>query len=255
MAANKDVLRATDDEARALAVQLIRATASASLASVDGNGFPFASLTSVGTDADGQPVILVSRLSSHTGHLLADPRCSLLFSRTGKGDPLAHPRITVLGEADPVERDSELGRRLRRRFLARQPKAELYVDFPDFLFLRIRIRGASLNGGFGKAYALEPADLTTPIGEADDLIAAEADIIAHMNEDHSDAVRLYATVLAKREEAPWRMVSCDPEGFEIAAGTELARIAFADRVNTAEQARLALIRLAKGARAGAARQP
>lgn len=255
MAANKDVLRATDDEARALAVQLIRATPSASLASVDARGFPFCSLTSVGTDADGQPVILVSRLSSHTGHLLADPRCSLLFARGGKGDPLAHPRVTVLGEAEPVERGSELELRLRRRFLARQPKAELYVDFPDFLFLRIRVRGASLNGGFGKAYALEPADLLTPIEGASNLLAAEAEIIAHMNEDHPEAVRLYATALAKREEAPWRMVGCDPDGFEIAAGTELARIAFADRVDTAEQARLALIGLARAARAGAARQP
>ncbi len=150
MATNKDVLRQVDDEARTLARELMRATPAASLASIDGQGFPFCSLTSVGTDSDGSPVILVSRLSTHTGNLLADARVSLLFARTGKGDPLAHPRLTVLGRAETVDRAAPEAQRLRRRFLARQPKAELYVDFPDFLFVRIRTQGASLNGGFGR---------------------------------------------------------------------------------------------------------
>jgi hypothetical protein len=242
-------IRTTDDEARALAQGLIRATASASLATLSADGYPLATLTSVAVDMDGSPLILVSGLSGHTTNLLRDRRVSLLFARTGKGDPLAHPRISVMGEAEPVARDSAAGARFRRRFLARQPKAQLYIDFPDFLFIRIAIREASLNGGFGKAYELTPADLMTPLEEAGALMEAEPDILSHMNDDHGDTVGLYATRLAKREPGPWRMVSLDPDGFEVAHGGDIARIAFKERLSTPHAAHMALVALAKLARA------
>ncbi|MGL4440714.1 MAG: HugZ family protein [Bosea sp. (in: a-proteobacteria)] len=241
-------IRTTDNEAVELAHGLVRASPFATLASLSGDGFPLATLTSVATDVDGSPVILVSRLSGHTTNLLGDPRCSLLFARTGKGDPLAHPRISLMGTAVIVDRDSEAGTRIKQRFLARQPKAQLYVDFPDFLFIRIAIRSASLNGGFGKAYELTEIDLASDISDATDLVAAEADILAHMNSDHAEAVRLYATRLGKRDEAVWRMVSLDPDGFEVAAHGELVRIAFGARLTSAEAAHAELIRLVKLAR-------
>jgi putative heme iron utilization protein len=246
---NSHTIRQTDDDARILARQLVRASPFASLATLGADGFPLATLTSVATGADGAPLLLVSRLSGHTGNLLARPRLSLLFARSGKGDPLAHPRISVAGEVQALDRDSAAGAQARRRFLARQPKAQLYVDFPDFLFLRVTIRSASLNGGFGKAYELTAEDLLTPLDQAETLVAAEAEIIAHMNEDHADAVSLYATALAGCPPGPWRMLSLDPEGFEVGAQGALARIPFPARMTTPEAARMALIGLARAARA------
>ena len=242
-------IRTTDDDARALARNLVRASPFASLATLSGDGFPLSTLISIATGMDGSPLILVSRLSGHTTNLLADVRCSLLFQRTGKGDPLAHPRISVKGHAEIVERESPDGHVFRRRFLARQPKSELYIDFPDFLFLRIGMLSASLNGGFGKAFELGPPDLLTDTAHADGLRDGEAEIIAHMNDDHADAVHLYATRLAKREAGAWRIVSVDPDGFELAAGTELARIAFSGHAPTPDDVRMQMVRLAKEARA------
>ena len=57
---------------------------------------------------------------------------SILLAAVGKGDPLAHPRLTVLGA---LVRSADA--RLRRRFLARHPKSALYVGFRDFSFWRI----------------------------------------------------------------------------------------------------------------------
>jgi heme iron utilization protein len=242
-------IRTTDSEAIELGLGLVRASPFATLASLSGDGFPLATLTSVATDMDGAPVILVSRLSGHTTNLLANPRCSLLFARTGKGDPLAHPRISVMAEAAVVDRDGADGARIRRRFLARQPKAGLYVDFPDFLFFRMVIRSASLNGGFGKAYELTAADLVSDVSDATGLIEAEADILAHMNDDHAEAVRLYATKFGKREDGSWRMVSLDPDGFEVAASGELVRIGFGERLTHPDAAHAELVRLARLARA------
>jgi putative heme iron utilization protein len=58
-----------------------------------------------------------------------DPRASILLAESGKGDPLAHPRLTVIGR---LERCPDP--RVRERFLARHPKARLYADFVDFSF-------------------------------------------------------------------------------------------------------------------------
>lgn len=246
---SQHTIRATDAAAIELAHGLVRASPFASLATLSGDGFPLCSLTSIATDFDGAPVILVSRLSGHTTNLLKDPRCSVLFARGGKGDPLAHPRISVVGEMSMIARDSADGSRIRRRFLARQPKAGLYVDFPDFVFFRLIMRSASLNGGFGKAYELTGDELMSNVSDAADLIAAEESILQHMNDDHAEAVRLYATRLAKRDEGAWRMISLDPEGFEVAAAGDMVRISFGERISTSRSVHQALVRLAQDARA------
>src|SRR5215207_2327165 len=134
----------------ATAKHLLRTIRAGALATLDAQGaFPFASLVTVATDLDGSPLLLISRLAAHTRNLEADPRASILLSQGGKGDPLAHPRLTVMGR---VERTGEP--RARARFLARHPKARLYADFADFSFWRLSIEGAYLNGGFARAMNL-----------------------------------------------------------------------------------------------------
>ena len=58
-------------------------------------GFPLASRVLIATDTDGAPVILISALSSHTRAIQRDGRVSLLTGEPGKGDPMAHPRMTT----------------------------------------------------------------------------------------------------------------------------------------------------------------
>src|SRR3954447_15502140 len=159
---------APEFDAPALAKQLLRGVRAGALATLGReDGFPFASLVTVATDLDGLPLLLMSRLSTHTLNLERDPRASLLLAQGGKGDPLAHPRLTVIGRA---ERTTEP--RARRRFLARHPKAKLYADFADFSFWRLEIAGAHLNGGFTRAMALEAGHVRSDLSDADALIAA-----------------------------------------------------------------------------------
>src|SRR5258705_3952222 len=175
----------------AVAKQLLRGTRAGALATLDRNtGHPFCSLVNVATDADGSPLILVSRLSTHTANIEVDPRASVLLAQTGKGDPLAHPRLTVLGTFAAIARDSDDDARVRRRFLARHPKAELYAGFGDFSFWRMRVVSAHLNGGFARAADLMAADVLADVTGADEMVAAEEGAVAHMNADHTDANEL-----------------------------------------------------------------
>jgi len=227
-----DPIRPTDDQARQLGKQLLRSARWGSLATLGQDGHPAASLVSVATDSDGTPLILVSALSGHTGNLDADPRCSLLLAPGGKGDPLAHARITLKLRARKIAREGEEGARIRRRFLARQPKAALYADFGDFSFFALELEGASLNGGFGRAYELVPADLLAEAAAAEAVAAMEEGAVAHMNEDHADAIQDYASVLLRAEAGAWRMTGLDPDGADLMLGDKALRLAFSRQAAT-----------------------
>jgi putative heme iron utilization protein len=238
-----------DDEARALAKRLMRTARSGALATNDSeSGMPFASLVQVGTDLDGSPIILTSQLSVHTKLMEADPRCSLLLSSIGKGDPLAHSRLTLQANAERLDRETDEAKSIRRRYLLQHPKAELYVDFPDFSFWRLRIASGSLNGGFGRAYRMTMDDLLTDMSEFFDFYDFEAEAIEHMNAEHSDAVALYATQLCGAREGAWQLIGIDPEGIQMAMGDEILRLPFPKLLMGPHEVRPMLIRLANEAR-------
>ena len=161
MEKRQDPVNPTDDEARALARRLLAEARFGALGAFDPEtGFPLVSRVALALDATGVPVTLVSALSGHSRALAADPRAGLLVGEPGpKGDPLTHPRMSVFARAEPVDRAGADHAALRTLWLARHPKAKLYIDFGDFAFLRLRPTGAALNGGFGRAYRLAPEDL------------------------------------------------------------------------------------------------
>lgn len=164
MAPKIDPIRDTDDEARALGRSLLATARFGALGvRAPDSGAPQVTRIAVAQAPDGQPLTLISALSSHTVALRADPVCSLLLGEPGpKGDPLTHPRITLACRADFTEHGTADYARLRDHYLRTHPKAQLYIDFTDFAFATLRVEGAALNGGFGKAYALTPADLGLP---------------------------------------------------------------------------------------------
>jgi heme iron utilization protein len=222
-----------DFDPKSLAKGLLRTIRAGALATIDRNtGHPFASLVNVATDVDGAPLILVSRLSTHTANLEKDGRASVLLAVAGKGDPLSHPRLTLLGIFAQVSRDDTAESRIRRRFLARHPKSQLYAGFADFSFWRLQAISAHLNAGFARAADLPAADVLTDLTDAESLIEAEESAIAHINEHHAEAVRLYATRLLGAEDGNWRLTGLDPEGLDLALGQLALRLPFPQRVVT-----------------------
>lgn len=215
----------------AVAKELLRVTRAGALATIDRNtGHPFSSLVNVATDADGSPLILVSRLSTHTANIEVDPRASVLLASTGKGDPLAYPRLTVLGTFAKIDRDSLDGKRVRRQFLGRHPKSELYADFGDFSFWRLSVVSAHLNGGFARAADLKAGDVMTDLAGAEEIVEIEEGAVEHMNADHPDAVRLYATKLLGEIDGSWHVTGVDPDELDLALGDRTARMQFDERV-------------------------
>jgi putative heme iron utilization protein len=69
-----------------------------------------------------------------------------------------------------------------------------------------------------------------------------------MNEDHREALELYATGLAGAAPGAWRTTGLDPEGIDLMLGDQTARVAFPGRVNHPKELRLILKDLADRAR-------
>ncbi|HAC58087.1 MAG: pyridoxamine 5'-phosphate oxidase [Parvibaculum sp.] len=251
MAESKNLRLDTNDEARGLAEMVLRTCRYGALAWIEpGTGVPVTSRVGCAPDIDGTVFFPASGLSAHTKALAEDSRCSLLIGEPGKGDPLAHPRLSLVARVVRVEKGSDAYARLRRRYIARHPKSEIYLDLPDFAFYRLEGARAFLNGGFGKAFDLAPEDMFLPGSElVSELARVEEGIVSHMNEDHAEAVGLYATVLAKAEPGHWRIASIDPRGLDLAADQRVIRLNFAKPLTSAAEIRPVLVEMAKEARA------
>jgi hypothetical protein len=184
---------------------------------------------------DGSLLLLLSRLSEHTRHLLADPRCSVMVSGVGVSDnPQTTPRVTVTGVAEVVE---DAG--FKARYLAVHPYASLYAGFGDFSTWRIVPGAGMLVGGFGRAFRLKAADLAPDGAAVAAVLAAEAGILAHCNRDHPDALAAIAGA-----EGDWRMVVADVDGFDLALGAKVVRFAWPAPVKDLGDVRRALVGMA-----------
>jgi putative heme iron utilization protein len=234
-----------DFDPKTAAKKLLREGRSAALATLmPGTGNPYCSLVNVASAADGAPLLLISRLAVHTKNILNDSRVSLMIDERKEGDPLQGARVMLMGTAVATD-DADV----RRRYLERQPEAEMFVGFADFAFYRLALTSAHLVAGFGRIVDLEPTDILTPVDDAAELTAAESDILAHMNADHADTCRLYATKLLGASDGEWRCVGCDPEGLELQLDRTALRLPFPQRIRSPGVLRQVLKQLADQARA------
>lgn len=235
---------AADFDPKAAAKKLMREARSGALATLmTGSGDPYCSLVNVASAADGSPLLLISRLAIHTRNILADPRVSLMLDERKPGDPLQGARVMLMGTAARTDNADA-----RRRYLTRQPEAEMFADFGDFAFYEVKLKGAHLVAGFGRIVDLAPADFLTDLTGAEALLAAEPEVIAHMNADHADTCRLYATRLLSAPDGDWRCVGCDPDGIELQCGRTGLRLPFPQRVVQPGVLRTVLKQLADQAR-------
>jgi heme oxygenase (biliverdin-IX-beta and delta-forming) len=231
-------------DARAAAKKLLREARSGALATlVPGSGEPYCSLVNVATTVGGAPILLLSNLALHTTNILSDARVSLMLDERKAGDPLEGARVMLMGRCS---KDDEAT--TSAAYLRRHPDAKMYAGFTDFSFYQMEIARVHLVAGFGRIVDLKSTDILTDIADAKALIEAEADAIAHMNNDHADACRLYATRLLGAEDGDWRCVGIDPEGTELQNGRVALRLPFPRRISAPGPLRATLRELAEVAR-------
>ena len=216
-------------------------------------GWPFSSMMPYSLDAHSRPSFLISTMAVHTQNLVADARASLLITQSadqsaGNSDPLARARVTLMGEVAPVPEAERAA--TRAAYLAIHDNAAVWVDFDDFALYRLTVTDVYYVGGFGAMGWVTAQDYIQ--AEPDPLATAAAGIIAHMNQDHADALQLYCRAFADIEADEAVMLSVDRLGFRVRVRTgermRGIRLAFSREVRTAQDARTVLVEMVREAR-------
>lgn len=238
------------EEARTLVV----ASTVGALATLTGDGDPWASLVTYGALPDGNPVLCLSRMAEHGRNVMADARASLVVSqRELPSDPLAAARVTLAGRVRRAGGDS--GEEARAVHLAAVPSARTYIDFSDFSLWILEVERVRWVGGYGRMDSVSAEHYASA---APDPVSERAPgAVAHLNADHGDALLLIAAVLAGYPDAVAAdCTAIDRYGIDLsvetARGRAPARVAFAAPLSAGAELRGATVELTRRAQAAAA---
>ncbi|MCO7521928.1 MULTISPECIES: DUF2470 domain-containing protein [unclassified Pseudomonas] len=202
-------------------------------------GFPFGSVVPYCLDAEGHPLILISRIAQHTHNLLKDPKCSMLVGEREAEDVQAVGRLTVMAEAHKLSDEAAI-EAAAARYYRYFPESANYHKAHDFDFWVLQPVRHRYIGGFGAIHWLDQVTLGNPFAGS-----AEASMIAHMNSDHANAIAHYVELSGLPRSAPAEMVGIDSEGMHLRIGQGVHWLAFPETCNTPTQVREALVLLAR----------
>ena len=209
-------------------------------------GYPFGSITPYLVDHDGSLLILISTIAEHTKNILSDPRVSLITHDQRDPHIQTQGRVTVIGNAQPEpNRDEANCDQVCARYLRYFPEAQAYFSMHDFSFYRIRPIAIRYIGGFGKIHWIDIENYIVPPYP---LIEQETDVVTHMNSDHQETMRNYCQHFRQYTALDVAMLGIDVDGFDVRADDKVLRFDFAQPVLDAQQARTALVEMARVAK-------
>ncbi|MGP1394137.1 MAG: HugZ family protein [Inquilinaceae bacterium] len=221
--------------------RIVRAADRATLSTKGANGWPYGALVLLGLDLDGTPLLMLSSLAQHTRHLLEDDRVAVTVDGTfGFPEPLAGPRLTVLGRARRTEEP-----RHRARFLARHPSASRYADFTDFAVYRVAVDRIHLVAGFGEIRWLEADRVLLAPALWQAFAAAGSESVDGLNTDRADLINACAARFDTGHATGWRITGIDPDGCDLRHGQHALRLAFAEPCPAPDLVPVALERFAR----------
>ncbi|AYC34172.1 HugZ family protein [Pseudomonas cavernae] len=202
-------------------------------------GFPFGSVVPYCLDAQGWPLILISRIAQHTHNLQKDPKCSLLVGERGAEDVQAVGRLTLLAEARQLTGEVAIAA-AAERYYRYFPQARDYHRTHDFDFWCLQPVRARYIGGFGAIHWLNEMTLANPFAGA-----AELGMVEHMNQDHVAAIAHYVELAGLPAAPAAELAGIDSEGFHLRIGQALHWLAFPTSCNNPGAVRQALVQLAR----------
>jgi heme iron utilization protein len=207
------------------------------------SGYPFGSVTPFVLNHQGMPVVLISSLAEHTKNIIQNGHVSLLVFNN-EDDLQANARLTLLAKAEQTDKDNGL---MRARYLRYIPQAASYFDAHDFMFYTLYVTHGRYIAGFGKMGWIEGDDFQMPTNP---LFTEEIDILNHMNQDHVDNLKAYCQHYHQQHTTSVDMVGIDSLGFDVRIDSgQLLRFHFERAISNAQEARAALVNMAKACRA------
>ncbi len=222
------------------------------LASLSDDGMPWASVITYGATQAGEPVLVLSTMAEHGRNLAREPRCSIVIAEPveDQADPLDRARVTLAGRAIVPEGDA--AEAAIEAHAKNFPHARSYSQYGDFTIYVLEVERVRWVGGFARMATVEAAAYA--VAEPDPTWSGAAAARAHLNEDHREALLLWARTLGGYDDAA--IATCeaiDRYGVELRVvtprGDAPVRVGFAEPARTADDLRGATVDLVARARA------
>lgn len=226
---------------------LLRACETGVISTISYNlrGYPFGSVSPFISCSEGKLYFYISDIAQHAKNLEKDSRMSLtVFHQAEEGDQNAHGRVTVVGDAVPINGDK--AKQALEQYILRFPEAGTYKQAHDFKIWQMDIVRVRYIGGFGKIFWLEQEEWSAPASPWD--FEAETGMIAHMNEDHQDAMALILAHHHNVQDDMPTMTGVVTDGFYIRSHDKNYYVPFENVCAKHEDVRMELVRLTNRAR-------
>ena len=214
------------------------------------DGYPFGSVSTYMSTVNGDAIFYVSDLAQHTKNLLANNKmCLTVFSGSDGAiasyeDPNAGARLSLLGEATPVDVSEKEA--IQQRFFTLYPESRAYQGTHDFEFFKLHTERVRFIGGFGDINWISKDAWTLPTPE---WLGDEENIVRHMNEDHEDAMQLICKHLFAIYAQHVEMITLTPDGCFLKANQgKPIFVPFEEPAHSAQEVRQQLVKLTHAAR-------
>jgi putative heme iron utilization protein len=148
-------------------ISLLNSQRVASLGTIADDGSPFVSMVPFAIERQlGCLVIHVSSLAAHTRHLQMRERVSVLVALSEEAGKPVHAlaRVTLLGSAKVLVRDSSQWGQCKAVYLERFPDAQIMTELGDFMFVALDMFEARHVSGFGAARSVDQEEIKLVLG-------------------------------------------------------------------------------------------
>ncbi|KAI3677021.1 hypothetical protein L1987_86639 [Smallanthus sonchifolius] len=212
-------------------------------------GYPSGSMVDFACDDNGSPILAVSNLANHTKDLLANRKCSLVIAK----DPEDRTDLIITLHGDAVSVPENERGVIRTTYVARHPDA-IWVDFDDFLFLRIEPKAVHFVSGVATDLFQSGEFTNKEFREAkvDQIYQFSKPITSHMNKDHANDTKLIVQHSTSVPVDFAYMLDVDSLGFNVKAGyqdkTFKLRIAFPRQAEERKDVKTLIIEMLQAAK-------
>ena len=205
--------------------------------------YPFGSICPFVITLEGEVIILISNIATHTKNILANPRVGFTVFDMEASHKQAASRVSITAEAQIIEEDSENYSSISERYFTFFPMARNYFKAHKFFFYSLTPKHIHYIKTFGQIYSFEGKDhwpLPYPEWSGNENSAIE-----HMNQDHKDSLKKYAKELLEIESDEVSLMAVDSEGFHLKINDRVHYLNFQANAHDAQGLRREFVNLSK----------
>jgi len=185
------------------------------------DGYPFGSITPYVVDQDGSLLILISGLAEHSKNIQHDPRVSLITHNQHDPQIQMQGRVTVMGNAQPIDESQQVSKRYLRHF----PEAAAYLSMADFSFWRIHPVAIRYIAGVGRIHWLNIETYTS--ARAAEFSLHEDAMLESINTHQLTTLRQLMQQRYGIDTLDPQAIGWDCDGLDVRTGKQSYRLDFA----------------------------